>query len=272
MSFLVNPYWFGGLCTDADALAFLTAAGITDATITAAICTLVTSMKANGTWAKCSAIYPFVGNTASQQKWNLKNPADTNGAFRLLFSGGWTHSSNGAQPNGTNAYADTFLNPSTVLVNSDNVHLSNYSRTQDSSANGVQMGCYDGVVNDFNIFQYFAAVSIKGGNLYFYPTQTVSINNTNTKGFQITTRTGINVAKLHFNGSLLATNTTTRTTVLPANLTITIGAANRITGIPVQYSPHELAFISIGAGLTDAEAATFYTDVQAFQTTLGRNV
>ena len=34
MSFLVNPYWFAPACADADAVAFLAAAGITDATIT----------------------------------------------------------------------------------------------------------------------------------------------------------------------------------------------------------------------------------------------
>jgi len=45
MSFLVNPYWYSSGC-DPDAVAFLTAAGITDPTITSAICTLVISMKA----------------------------------------------------------------------------------------------------------------------------------------------------------------------------------------------------------------------------------
>ena len=60
MSFLVNPYLYAPTCADADGAAFLSAAGITDPTITSAICTLVTSMKANGTWAKCSAIYPMV--------------------------------------------------------------------------------------------------------------------------------------------------------------------------------------------------------------------
>ena len=80
MSFLVNPYYYAG-CTDTDALAFLSAAAITDATITSAICGLVTSMKNDGTWAKCNAIYPFVGGTAITHKFNLKNPLDTNAAF-----------------------------------------------------------------------------------------------------------------------------------------------------------------------------------------------
>ena len=38
------------------------------------------------------------------------------------------------------------------------------------------------------------------------------------------------------------------------------------------YGNKECAFASVGLGLSDAEAANFYTAVQAFQTTLSRNV
>ena len=128
MSFLVNPYSYG---CDPDAVAFLAAAGITDATITSAICTLVSSMKSNGTWAKMNAIYPMVGGTATTHKFNLKNPLDTNAAFRLSFVGGWTHSSNGALPNGTNAYAETYLRVDSLSQNS--THNSYYSRSNTPS-------------------------------------------------------------------------------------------------------------------------------------------
>ena len=43
-------------------------------------------------------------------------------------------------------------------------------------------------------------------------------------------------------------------------------------GTPSGYTTKQCAFASIGSGLTDTEAANFYTAVQAFQTTLGRNV
>ena len=106
MSFIINPFVYPSI--DPDCAAFLTATGITNPTISGAICTLVTSMKANGTWAKMNAIYPFVGGTATTHKFNLKNPADTDAAFRLSFSGGWVHSANGILPNGTNTFANTF--------------------------------------------------------------------------------------------------------------------------------------------------------------------
>ena len=107
---IINPYVFAAF--DADAQAFITAAGLTNPTQQRAVNTLVLSLKANNIWTKMRAIYPFVGGTASTHKWNLKNPLDTNAAFRLVFFGGMTHSANGIQGNGTNSYANTFLNPS----------------------------------------------------------------------------------------------------------------------------------------------------------------
>ena len=70
---IINPYSFG-VPYDADAQAFLTAASITDPTISGAINTLVVQMKADNIWTKMKAIYPLVGGTATTHKWNLKNP------------------------------------------------------------------------------------------------------------------------------------------------------------------------------------------------------
>ena len=103
----------GGGGIDADAQAFITAASITDNTQNSAINTLVTQLKTYGIWTKLKAVYPFVGGTASAHKFNLKDPRDLDVAYRLTFGGGWTHSSTGAQPNGTNGYANTFFIPNT---------------------------------------------------------------------------------------------------------------------------------------------------------------
>jgi hypothetical protein len=116
--YLINSYKFGGGAPppiDPDAQAFLTAAAITDPTITSAIDTLVVQLKADGIWTKMKALYPFVGGTASTHKYNLKDPQDLDASFRLVFNGGWTHSANGALPNGTNGFADTKLIPSVAI-------------------------------------------------------------------------------------------------------------------------------------------------------------
>jgi hypothetical protein len=76
---------------------------------------------------KIIAAYPAIGGTADTCKYNFVNPADSDAAFRLQFFGGYTFSANGVKPNGTNAYAKTFINVSTNLSR-NNTHLSKYIR------------------------------------------------------------------------------------------------------------------------------------------------
>jgi hypothetical protein len=275
MSFLVNPYAYGPfVCTDADALAFLTAAGITNPTITSAICSLVTTMKADGTWAKMNAIYPMVGGTAATHKFNLKNPLDTNGAFRLTFSGGITHSANGVAFNGTNGYADTFMAASTTLT-ANNTSLSYYSRTATASSAtfAIDMGA---APNQSLPPSNYALVLRRTGDstIFIAATNTIAINTltTTTNGSGLFTGSIVNSSsrKLYRNGSAIATNTTTGIQSLPPQK-IFIGALSNGNTASL-FSNKECAFASIGSGLSDAEALALYNSVQAFNTTLGRQV
>jgi hypothetical protein len=257
---------------DPDAQLFITNAAITEPVQQNAVNNLVINLKNYGIWSKMKALYPMVGGTAAQHKFNLKNPLDTDAAFRLVFNGGWVHSSTGSTPNGVNAYADTKCNPFLNLTGYSQ-HVSMYSRTQNTSVNGVNMGVFvSPATSEISLYQYYSAVSVKGGSSYEYPTYAVTINNTNTLGLQVVSRTANNSLKLHFNGSLLQTNTNTETKTRP-NADMFIGASNFFgTTGPTQYTPHENAFSSIGDGLTDTEAANYYTAVQTFQTSLNRQV
>ena len=262
-----------GAGTDADAQAFITAAAITDATQQSAINTLVVDLKTYGIWTKMKALYPFVGGTASAHKFNLKDPRDLDAAFRLVFSGGWTHSNTGALPNGTNAYADTFLIPSTSLTNF-NTHFSFYSRTNNNGDFvdfGVSRGSLSGFTNRM-------VMHIKWSDNNAYHDQydgtngriTVSMSSINSNGLFTSTRTANNVFKVFRNSVIIGSKTNTVTTTLP-QLKLSISARND-EGIIQNYSNRQCAFASIGDGLTDTEAANLYTAVQAYQTTLSRNV
>jgi hypothetical protein len=261
MSFIINPYWFG--CGDADALAFLSAAGITDPTISSAICKLVTSMKADGTWAKLNAIYPMVGGTATTHKFNLKNPADSNAAFRLSFVGGWTHSANGALPNGTNAYANTFWNP-----NSQTTVLSScfgmYSRTNNTS--GLQVyGCFSTTLT--NRFWH----NLSSGNIQMLETNQIFYTaNPSTRLF-ISRRGGANLNQSYRDGVSLGTNASLYTAV--PNLNFYFGAAND-AGTVNYYTNHQIAFGFLGgsSSLTNTDAINLTNTINAFQTALSRNV
>ena len=253
----------GGGGIDADAQAFITAASITDSTQQSAINTLVTQLKGYGIWTKMKALYPFVGGTASSHKFNLKDPRDLDAAFRLIFSGGWTHSSNGAQPNGSTAYADTKLAPSSMGQNS--IHASFYSRTN-TLGQMWDLGSYDaggGVVIGVKFISNTTSVvytNTKSGNS--------NIDTNPTTGLYMASRTSNSTNYLYRNGTLLVSGT--NTSFPPNNLNIYLAADNE--GTPAGFSTRQQAFASIGDGLTDAEAVAFYTAVQTFQSTLGRQV
>jgi len=255
---------------DYDSLLFLNAAGITDPTIVLAVNYLTFSLKVNGLWAKMNAIYPMVGGTAATHKFNLKNPADTDAAFRLSFVGGWTHSSTGALPNGTNAVANTFFNAATSgLQNS--YHISYYSRTNTNSTlalaeieAGAANNTTNGVVLEIrtvNVTYYRVNSGVGAGYIF--------AADTDSRAFYLANRTASNVINGWRNSTKIATGTVASTALFNGNTYL--GALNE-SGVTKFYSKKECAFATIGTGLTDAEAAIFYSITQQFQILLSRQV
>ena len=246
--------------SDADAQAFVTNAGIVDQVEANAINNLVIGMKADGLWTKMQAIYPFVGGTATTHKFNLKNPLDTNAAFRLVFSGGGTHSVNGYQTNGVNAFAETNYNPSVNLTDINSNHISIYSRT--NNVGGIDMGGgFGSVLVDLEL--NYAPTSYNWNMAANF-----SHTNSNSLGHYINTRTASNAFKLLKNGSTVLGSSTGAAGATKPNITYHIGKRN----YDLLWTNRQYCFASIGDGLTDTEAANFYTAVQTFQTALNRNV
>jgi len=250
----------GGGGIDPDAQAFITAASITDPTQQAAINQLVLDLKGYSIWTKFKAIYPIVGGSASSHAVNLKTP----GTYNLTFSTGWTHSSTGITPNGTSAYANTSLVPSSVL-SLNSTHISGYIRTNSVShapiLSSENAGSYD---NGLYIWplqnQGYYSVRIND-NTSTFATVTYDI-----RGLHVATRTASNVKKYRVNTTEIF-NSGVSSTGLNAS-SIYIGASRN----NANYFSNQIAFNSIGDGLSDTEAANFYTAVQAYQTTLGRQV
>jgi len=247
---------------DADAQAFITAANITDTTQKNAINTLVTDLKTANIWTKMKALYPFVGGTALTHKWNLKDPRDLDAAYRLVFNGGWTHSSTGALPNGTTAFADTKLKPTDIAQNS--AHMSTYLRTLFDG--GYDMGCS---TNYYFIISANAGTGIAPLGSLNLGLNSLTYPNLDTRALFLASRTNSTTNKMFRNTSLVSNNTSTSTP--PEAYNIYLGAINR-NNAGMFYSSRQQAFASIGDGLTDSEAAAFYTAVQKYQTTLGRQV
>lgn len=258
----INPY-------DDDAVLYFAAIEATGATLSDttkdATNEAIVALKDAGLWLKAYALYFIIGGTAAAHKFNAKNPLDTNAAYRLTFAGGWVHSSTGATPNGTNAFADTFFVPSLNAAVSS-ITLAYYSR---SSATGsyIEMGASGSAISSGQ-GQLFIAPNISGtGFNAVNATGNAPFAGTPTNAMYIASRTDAVNFRIHRNATLLATNNQPNTA---SNKNIYIGARNN-NGTTDAFSARQCAFSAILSGLTTPEANTFYAIVETFQTALGRN-
>jgi hypothetical protein len=252
-----------GPAFDPDAQAFITATAITDTTQQNAIDALVIGLKTDLLWTKMLAIYPFVGGTATTCKFNLKNPLDTNGAFRLNFGGGWTFSNDGVTPNGTTAFADTFFSPSVNWV-FGNSSFSVYSRV-----NNIEAGVLIGTRNV--AFASNLSLTLRNGSssqLYHNTNGGISLTPPSSAINFISSR--INTTEVITTQNASPTSDSSSEIEL-STFPIYISAQN-FTGTASSFSTRNLAFAHIGTGLTQAECTLLYNRIQTFQITLSRQI
>lgn len=246
---------------DEDVEAFVTAAGISDETEIDALQYLVTELKAESLWDNYIALYPIVGGTATTHKFNLKDPQDTNGAFRLTFSGTITHDATGMQGNGSNGVANTYVIPNTHLSLNDN-HIAFYSNTS-GAIDDAEMGVADWGAEP-GLFINMRATDGEDysiNNITGYPSRAWATDT----GLYVNNRTSSANYKLLRNGTI---TTYTATSTTRNNEPIYILGLNS-PNLP-NYSSRKCQFASVGTGFSDAELATFETIVETYQTMLGR--
>ena len=262
----------GAIVYDTDALAFITAASITDNTQKTAINTLVTDLKTYNIWTKMKAIYPFVGGSASSHKFNLKDPRDLDASFRLQFNGGWTHTTNGVIPNGLNTYARTFFADTNLSVNSSSYSIYNRTNTDQTA-----------VMVDFGYFKNNSSFLSNLFNVNYSPlgygsrvNSNTSINatRTNYQGFYNGNRNNSSDFNFHVNGIKTLTQTESTSGKSLTGYEFYLGCLYIDGSIPsnANYSTNNYSFAHIGDGLSDTEASNFYTAIQLYQTTLNRQV
>jgi hypothetical protein len=261
--------------------AWIAATGETDLTILGALNTLETDLATYGLTAKIKALYPFVGGTAAKHKYNFMDSRDLDVAFRLTFSGGWTHNSNGITGNGTNAYADTFLSVQTYLLKSLGIY------TRNSTGNN---GNYIGHSENFNTTDPEGSTTYGYWRIGYYSFAvevnnfggTPWLSNTNKSGFYSISNTGTQTLG-YKNGTLNSSSGGTFPINGNVDRSIKIGALSNVSSTDGVFDPGSdlileysnqnfaLAYISTQT-LSATEHANLNTAVQAFQTALSRNV
>ena len=251
---------------DADAVAFFTrvttAGGTLSNTEKQAVNKLVLDLKANSLWTPMKAIYPMVGASAAACAQNLKSSS-----FTGTFSSGWTFASTGVTPNGTSAYMDTFFNINTEQTAANNYTQGYYSGTVgQANANKCSMGA-SSIVSDSDVF-----IKWGDGKLYLYINENTynnSYTNADSHGFYVGNRPSTNTIQYWKNGVKVLD--IANTPASKTNASIYLGARNN-NGSPLFYDNKRCQFAFMGNGLSDTQQSNLYTAVQAFQTTLSRQV
>jgi hypothetical protein len=256
---------------DADAVAFFnrvtTAGGTLSTTEKQAVNQLVLDLKANSLWTPMKAIYPMVGASAAACAQNLKSSS-----FTGTFTSGWTFASTGVTGNGTSAFMDTGFNTSTnQTVN--NCSVSVYVRTATSAAGSVgELGATASPTFLPLIALQSTALTTRNQYCWDYNSGQgiVSLTTTDNSGMWGVSRSGATSWQSFERNTAVAKSTTTSVSSLPTS-NIFIGAVND-NGTAINFSFRQIAFAHLGDSLTNTQFNNFYTAVQAFQTTLSRNV
>jgi hypothetical protein len=248
---------------DPNAQAFIDAAAITDPTQQSAINSLVIGLKADGLWTSMYAIYPFVGGTASTHKWNLKDPRDLNAAYRLVFNGGWVHSSTGVTPNGINGYADTYFDGNVGAIG-------NYHRVT-PFAMGTKVDFWEG--GDYPVYnQPFIQLIGNGGTIQNSQNFENTMNPAGSGPFSHVTYD--TQQRLYVNGNLVNSAAFyDGPPSAPSGYPVWVGGRNDNSryGSPY-FGLGTSSFSFISNTLNSTESTNLYNRVQAFQTALNRQV
>ena len=250
-----------GARQDADTTAFLNVTGITDATIVSALDTLVVGMKADGTWSKMKAVYPFVGGTATSHSFNLVNTS----LHQITWFGGLTHDANGVTPNGTNGYGNLNFNPRTHLGAQSS--MGTYCRVNNTLSGRVDYGS-----SNLDGFQNACLIASFGNLIYFQNIGSgndITTPNATTNAFF---HTGLDTSNnlFAFKNSTLLLSKTPAVIGTPPNVNTTLFAFN--AGGAGSFSPRPSSFFFAASGTTQSDNASIYSRIQAFQTTLNRQV
>jgi hypothetical protein len=259
----------GGASLDTDAQAFIDAYGMTDSDTQLKVNSLVIALKNSGIWSKLYAFYPIMGLSASDNKWNLKDPRDLDAAFRLEFFGGISHEANGILGNGANAYANTHFNPSIhASVNSLSFGYACFVNVNNS--NMTDMGCSDGT----NLTKINPR---SGGSFSVAVNETALVSGTNgdSRGVFSVNRTASNatsrmkISSVGANFYILTAGSTSSSAAPNQSMLI---LAENISGTPSLFSNRLLNCVYVSQGLTLAESVNIQSIINAFNIALNRPI
>lgn len=259
---------------DPDAVAYFTAAGITDTTEKDAVNQLVLDLKGTGStpsgtdlWTDAAAFYPISPTSLAAAAYNLRDTTN----FNMTWANSPTHASTGVTFDGSTQYGDTGFNPNVETL-----------------ANGYDITLGTQIVNgSITAVALMSAVKTTGsrtqmlfinGNVY------QDIHNT-TGGRWVTSAGGTYQGRMIVSADRLAnggkTNYLNGTSLgtklseddgIPVDLSLWVGAQNNGTG-GQNFTAIEMRFgLIIPKGLDATAVADLDDAIARYSTALSRNV
>jgi len=212
--------------------------------------TLLTSMKADGVWAKLDVFYVFAQDGGSAfGTLNWKNP---NANQSTLVNAPTFVSNGGFTGNGTSSYIDTNFNPATQGVQYTLNNASRYFFTHSIGAgrfDGVMASNANTILGGASLSQRINAGTNNLSALFDYDV------NVNTKSIHRTSATNVTL----YNSTTGSTLTQTSTVIVSANQLILRGN--------VLYGTHTCAAYAMGASMI-AEHTNFINDWNTYKSSL----
>ena len=242
---------------DPDAAAYITAAGITDATEQAAVIQLVSDLKGTGSttnntdvWSDSYTIYPLSPTSLTAAEYNLKDPTQN-----ITWNNSPTHATTGITGNGTNAYGDTNWNPTTEGVDINNVGIT-YS------------GEYSNGDYPMGLVESSKYIAIRNNNTrrtsYIGTTASTALLVSTARQVTTSSRTGEFVHEIYANGVLGGSNSTSSGSLSPNTNMFILGlSSNGNIGVPFAG---EIDFAAAHKGLSANQVTDLYDAITTYNT------
>jgi hypothetical protein len=243
---------------DPDALLYLTNSGIVDPQIIDSVNVLFIELKNSSLYDKIKAGWLHAGNTYNKQKLNIKNPIDSDAAFRLTNLVTVIDNELGS----TSAQ-------NTHFIMDDNLDLSSCGTTVTSGAgtggSKIVFGAIS--VNNNNRFSLLMTSGI-GGVLAFRITTQRTIPNSDSIGVYTNQKISVTNGNVWKNGSKII-NDSSFTGDLPDTQSMYLNAINN-KGILGNQDNKRLQTCLIHEGLTDLEVVSLHNIINTFENSLNR--
>lgn len=206
------------------------------------------------------AVYPFIGGVADSHKFNFLDPRDLDIAYRILWIGTLTHTSNGVLSDGTTGRGDIFMTPNDFTI-STGVFIGGYINSIGSSRQKSLLGAYDNAGN-FNSLQYRPTYNNNANQFISFGNYGMSVSSISTKGMYIANKVpNTNIKVLQKNGSDLSRFTGSNSNVsntVPINILCT---NLHLPNPPSFFTNDRISFININNGVSEIASKIFSHDI-----------